>query len=302
MESIERENQQLKGESQQSRTENPKTWNELEGACRNVQGAYEEQGRRLHRVEYSLNLAELPHQTHAERLATVENQRWDEAKRHHNELQRRQEANAQTKEWINLIETKGDRVLERQASVPTDQAKVPDGALSNELNEAFLDAKRHGDQAREAAIQAMDAMQEVKILVHNVQSKSRDMGSWSAAIKHTANVVKGQKEAIHDTINDVETKIKMAIGSMEAQAERLRTNVDSAKPEFVQLDQEREAEMDQAMKLLKQQAAALDAKVERFTLTWKPQLVTCAMSELTLPTNWRPSTSQKMTWLPRLRK
>ena len=104
-------------------------------------------------------------------------------------------------------------------------------------------------------------MQEVKILVQDVQSKSQDMASWSAAMKDTANVVKGQKEAIHNTITEVETKIKMAMGSMEAKAEQTRTNVDFAKTENVQLDQERQAEMDQAIKLIKQHAAALDAMV-----------------------------------------
>ena len=56
-------------------------------------------------------------------------------------------------------------------------------------------------------------------------------------------------------------KIKMAMGSMEGQIERSHTNVDSAKTEFVQLDQERQAEMDQAVKVIKQHEAALDAMV-----------------------------------------
>ena len=114
---------------------------------------------------------------------------------------------------------------------------------------------------KKAANEAMDAMQEVKNLVHDVQSKSRDMASWCAAMKDTANVVKGQNEAIEDTVTEVRTKIKMAMSSMEAQAERSRTNVDSAKTKFVQLEQERHEETEQAMKLIKQHAAALDAMV-----------------------------------------
>ena len=263
MESIERENQQLKGESQQSRDENRKIRNEFRDAFTKIQGASKEQGRRLERVEYSLNKAELAHRTHAERLATVESQVRDEAKGRCSELQRHQEANEQTEEWIKLVETKVDRVVARQPSVPTKHTRVPDGAVSDKVNEALMDAKRHGDRARKAANEAMDAMQEVKILVHDVQSKSRDIASWSAAMKDTANVVKGQKEAIHDTITQVETKIKMVMGSMEAQAERSRTNVDFAKTEIVQLDQERQAEMDQAVKLIKQHAAALDAMVRK---------------------------------------
>ena len=263
IESIKRENQQLKGESQQSRDENRKIRNELRDAFTKIQGASKEQGRRLERVNYSLNQGELAHRTHAERLATVESQVRDEAKGRRSELQRRQEANEQTEKWIKLVETKVNRVIARPPSVPTEHTRVPDGAVSDEVNEALMDAKRHGDGARKAANEAMDAMQQVKILVHDVQSKSRDIASWSAAMKDTANVVKGQKEAIHDTITEVETKIKMAMGSMEAQAERSRTNVDFAKTEIVQLDQERQAEMDQAITHIKQHAAALDAMVAR---------------------------------------
>ena len=98
--------------------------------------------------------------------------------------------------------------------------------------------KRHDERARNTANEAMDAMQEVKILLHNVQSKWRDMVSSSAAMKDTANVVKSQKHAIEDTVTKVETKMKIAMGSMEAQAERSPTNVNSAKTEFVQLHQE----------------------------------------------------------------
>ena len=166
-------------------------------------------------------------------------------------------------EWIKLIETKVDRVLARPPSVPTEHTRIQDGALSDEVNEALMDVKTHGDRARKAINQAMDAMQEVKILVHDVQSKSRDMASWSTAMKDTANLVTGRKEAIHDAINEVETKIKLAMGSREAQAERSHTTVDSAKTELVQRDQERQAEMDQAMSLIKQHAAAPDAMVKK---------------------------------------
>ena len=79
-------------------------------------------------------------------------------------------------------------------------------------------------------------MQEVKIRVHDVQWKSWDTASWGAAMKGTANVVKGQKEAIQDTVTEVEIKIKMAMGSVDPQAEQSRTNVDSAKTESAQLD------------------------------------------------------------------
>ena len=258
---IERENHQLKGESQQSRDENCKIRTELQDAFKKIQGASKEHGRRLERVEFSLNQAELAHWTHAERLATVESQVWDEAKGRRSELQRRQEVNEQTEKWIKLVETKVDWVLARPPSFPTEHTRAPDRALSDEVNEALMDAKIHGDRAHKAANEAMDAMQEVKILVHDVQSKSGDMASWSAAMKDTANVVKRQEEAIQDTVTDVETKIKMAIGSMEAEVERSRTIVDFAKTEFVQLDQERQAEMDQAMKLIKQHTAALGAMV-----------------------------------------
>ena len=261
VESIERQNQLLKGESQQRRDENHKIRNELRDVFTKIQGASKEQGRCLERVEYTLNQAELAHRTHAERLATVESQVRDEAKGRRSQLQRRQEADEQTEEWIKLFETKVERVLARPQSVPTEHTRVPNGAVSDEVNEALMDAKRHGDQARKAANEAMDAMQEVKTLVHDVQSKSRYMASWSAAMKDTADVVKGQKEAIQDTVTEVETKIKMARSGMEAQAGRSRTNVDSAKTEFFQLDQEQHEEMEQAMKLIKQHAAALDAMV-----------------------------------------
>ena len=221
MESIERGNQQLKGESQQSRAENREIRNELWDALTKFQGASKEQGCCPQRVEYSLNQAELAHRTHAERLATVESQVQDEAKGRRSELQRRQEANEQTEEWIKLVETEVDRVLVRPPSVPTEHTRVPAGAVSDEVNEALMDAKKHGDRARKTANEAMDAMREVKILVHDVQSKSRDMASWSAAMKDTANVVNGQKEAIHDTITEVETKMKMAMGSMEAKPEAI---------------------------------------------------------------------------------
>ena len=56
-------------------------------------------------MEYSLNQAELAHRTHAERLVTVESQVRDEAKGRRSELQRHQEANQQTKEWVKLVET-----------------------------------------------------------------------------------------------------------------------------------------------------------------------------------------------------
>ena len=59
-----------------------------------------------------------------------------------------------------------------------------------------MDAKRHSDPARKAANEAMDAMQEVNILVHNVQSKSPHMASWSAAMKDSADGVMGQKTAM----------------------------------------------------------------------------------------------------------
>ena len=156
----------------------------------------------------------------------------DEAKGRRSELQRREEANEQTEEWIKLVETKGDRVLARPPSVLTEQRRVPDGGVSDEVHDALMDAKMHRDPARKAANEAMYAMQEVSIRVHNVQSKSQDMASWSAAMKDTADVVKGQEEAIQDTVSRVETKIKMAMGSMEAQAERSPVNVDSAKTEF----------------------------------------------------------------------
>ena len=132
-----------------------------------------------------------------------------------------------------MVETKVDRVLARPPSVPTEHTRVPDGAVSDEVNETLMDAKRHGDPARKAANEAMDAVQEVNILVHDVQSTSWDMASWSAAMKVTANVVKGQREAIQDTVTELETKIKMAMSRMEAQVERSRTNMDSAKTEFV---------------------------------------------------------------------
>ena len=57
LESIERENQQLKGESQQSRDEYRNIGNELRDAITKVQGASEEQGCRLERVQYSVNQA-----------------------------------------------------------------------------------------------------------------------------------------------------------------------------------------------------------------------------------------------------
>ena len=98
---------------------------------------------------------------------------------------------------------------------------------------ASMDAEGHGDRARKAPNEAMGAMQEVKILVHDVQSNFGDMASWSAAMKDTANVVRGQKKAIHYNITEVKTKIKMAIGSMVAQAEGSRTSLDCAKTEFV---------------------------------------------------------------------
>ena len=82
--------------------------------------------------------------------------------------------------------------------------------------------ERHGDRARKAASEAIHAKQEVKTLVHDVQFQSRDMASWGAAMKHTAIVFKAQREAINDTI----TKLKMAMGNIEAQAERSRTNAD----------------------------------------------------------------------------
>ena len=39
-------------------------------------------------------------------------------------------------------------------------------------------------------------------------------------MKDAANVVQGQKEAIHDTVTEVETKIMIAMGGMEAQTEQ----------------------------------------------------------------------------------
>ena len=135
----------------------------------------------------------------------------DQAKGHRCELQRRHEANEQAEEWIKLVEVKVARVPARPPSVPNNHTKVPDGPVLDQVNEALMNAKRHGDRARKAANEDMDAMQEVQIPVHDLQSKSWDMASWSAALKDTTNVVKGQKEAIDDTITEVETKIKMVL-------------------------------------------------------------------------------------------
>ena len=132
-----------------------------------------------------------------------------------------------------------------------------------------MDAKRHGEGARKAANAAMDVMQKVKILVHGMKPKSRDMASWSAAMKDIANGSKGPEEAIQNAVTEVETRMKMAIGSTEAQAERSRTNVDSPKTEWVPVDQELQTEMDQAMKLITQHAAALDAMVRKMYIDMK---------------------------------
>ena len=113
LESMEPEKQQLKGELQQSREENCKIRNELMDAFAKIQGASKEQGRHLDKAAYFLKQAEVAHRTHAERLATVGIQVRNEAKGRRNELQRRQEANEQTEEWIEFVETKVDRVLAR---------------------------------------------------------------------------------------------------------------------------------------------------------------------------------------------
>ena len=104
-----------------------------------------------------------------------------------------------------MVETKVDRVLARPPLVPTEHTRIPDRAVSDEVNKALMDPKRHRDGARKAANEAMDAMQEVKILVHEVQLKSQDMASWTAAMEDTANVVKGQKQAIQDTLTEVDS-------------------------------------------------------------------------------------------------
>ena len=101
----------------------------------------------------------------------------DEAKGHCSEVQRRQKTNEQTEEWIKWVETKVDRVLARPPLVPEGHTSVRDGAVSDKVNEALMDAKGHGNGARKTANEAMDALQEVKILVHDVQSKSRDTSS-----------------------------------------------------------------------------------------------------------------------------
>ena len=75
--------------------------------------------------------------------------------------------------------------------------------MSDEVNEALMDAKKHSDRARKAVNDAMNALQKVKILVHDVQTKSQDMASWGAAMKDTANVVKGPKEAIDGTVTKI---------------------------------------------------------------------------------------------------
>ena len=77
---------------------------------------------------------------------------------------------------------------------------------------------------------------EVKIRVHDVQWKSWDMASSSSSMKDTANVVKGQKEAIHHTVTEVKIKVKMGMGSMDPQAEQSLTNVDPAKTKLAQID------------------------------------------------------------------
>ena len=63
--------------------------------------------------------------------------------------------------------------------------------------------------------------------------------------------------------------------SMEAQLEGSRTNVYSDKTELVQLDEERQAEMDQAMKLIKQHAADLDGMLGKMHVNM--ETTTCDM-------------------------
>ena len=166
--SVKRENQQLKVELQQSRDDNCKTQNEFQDAFTKLEGASKKQGRCLGWVENSLNEAEQAHRTHAERLATGDCQVRGEAKGCCSELQRRQEANDKSEVCIKLVETKVDRVPARPPSVPMGHTRVPDEAVSDEVNEALMNAKRHGDRARKAANEALDAMEEVKILVHDV--------------------------------------------------------------------------------------------------------------------------------------
>ena len=284
VEKAEREGRRHRELAQENRgTEKRKIRNELRDALTKIQGASKEQRHCLERVEYSPNQARLAHLTHAERLATVESQLRDEAKGRRSEMQRRQGANEQTDEWMKLVETKVERVLARPPSVPLKHMWVPDGAVREEVKEALMDAKRHSEGARKTggptriagshraktATKAMDVMQELKILVHNMHPKSRDMASWSAAMRDTANVVKGQNEAFQNTVTEVATKIKMAMGSMEAQVEPSRTNVGPPKTGFVQVDQELQAEMDQAMKLMKQRTAALDAIVRKMHVDMK---------------------------------
>ena len=64
----------------------------------------------------------------------------DEAKGRRSDLQRRQEASEQTEEWIKLTEIKVERMLARPPLVPTEHTRVPDGAVSDEVNEALMDA------------------------------------------------------------------------------------------------------------------------------------------------------------------